>query len=54
MTFFFLQRFERKAATHHLENVNNLFANQQNGRSARIGLTAADFCTSFLHKKKGC
>ena len=26
----FLQRFERKAATHHLENVNNLFANQQN------------------------
>src|SRR6202048_1220040 len=26
----FLQRFERKAATHHLKNVNNLIANQQN------------------------
>jgi hypothetical protein len=35
----FLQRFERKAATHHLENVNNLFANQQNDT---IGGSSAD------------
>src|SRR5205807_2616186 len=26
-----LQRFERKAAAHHLKNVNDLSANQQNG-----------------------
>ncbi len=42
---FFLQRFERKAATHHLKNVNNLFANQQNdtcGIIARFDLTQSN------------
>src|SRR3984893_5433117 len=41
----FLQRFERKAATHHLKNVSYLFANQQNdtcGIIARFDFAQSD------------
>src|SRR5450759_3059912 len=41
----FLQRFERKAATHRLKNINNLVANQQNNKCgiiARFDFTQSD------------